>query len=64
MGHHQGGTLYLLHHIGDGKGLARPGHPQQRLMGKPILQPFHQLCNGGGLIPRRLVFGMDFEFTH
>ena len=40
-------------HIGHGVGLARACHTQQRLVGQPVLQPFHQLGNRCRLVTGR-----------
>jgi hypothetical protein len=36
--------------LGHGEGLARPGHPEQHLVGIPALEPLGQLANGAGLV--------------
>ena len=65
MGHHDGGTLQFLHHMGHGEGLARARDPQQGLRGKTRPQPFHQLPDGLRLVAGRLETGLYLErFGH
>jgi hypothetical protein len=47
-----------------GKGLSRPGNPQQCLPQQPFSQAFDEARDGGGLIARRLETGFDTESTH
>ena len=49
-GQHQGGHVELGHGVGDGKGLAGPGDPQEHLVGIPGPNPRHQLPDGLGLV--------------
>ena len=51
VGHHDDGALHLLHHLGNGKGLAGAGNPQQGLVQQTVVEPLDQAGNGGGLIP-------------
>ena len=47
---HQRRTLLLGDHVGDGEGLARPGHPEQDLLALALGQPAIERCDRGGLI--------------
>ena len=54
---HQRRALHALDHVGDGEGLARTGHAQQRLVREALLEPFDQLRDrlrliAGGLVVR------------
>ena len=63
-GEHQGRSLDLLDDLGDGEGLARTGHSQQRLVGETGVQTVDQLGNGRRLIARRAVVGDNLEVRH
>ncbi len=49
-GQDQGGQVQFGHGVGDGKGLAGPGDPQQHLVGIPVPNPRHQFSDGLGLV--------------
>ena len=49
-GQDQGGQVELGHDVGDGKGLAGPGDPQEHLVGIPGPHPRQQLPDGLGLV--------------
>ena len=51
VGHHDGWALHGLNDFGNGVGLARPGYPQQGLVGQPVMNTLDQTLDGGGLIP-------------
>ncbi|MNZ54654.1 hypothetical protein D3C78_725610 [compost metagenome] len=59
-----GRALHLGDDVGDAESLAGTGHPQQRLVRKPGLQPFHHLPDGLGLVARRLEFRVQLENRH
>ena len=61
MGYHKCRTLNAFDDIGQGEGLARPGHPQERLVPLPLAQPPHDRINGLRLIARRSKFGLEME---
>ena len=52
-GEHQGRSLNLLDHVGDGEGLAGSRDAEQRLVRQAGLQPVDQLGNSGRLVARR-----------
>jgi len=61
----QGRPLHCLDHVGDGIGLARPGHAQQGLVAQPVLQALHQLRDGLRLIAGGLEGTFQLElFSH
>ncbi|MOA13886.1 hypothetical protein D3C78_1339540 [compost metagenome] len=61
---HQGRALHLLDDVGDAEGLARAGHPEQRLVRQPSLDAFDHLANGLGLVAGRLETGDELELGH
>ena len=61
MGHDDGRPLNLLDDVGNGKGLARAGHTQERLMCQAGVNTVHQPINGFGLIPSWLKRGIHLE---
>ncbi len=48
-------------HLGGGKGLARAGDAEQHLVGFAIVDAFHQLGDGGGLVAGGLIGGDHAE---
>ncbi|MNV57335.1 hypothetical protein D3C71_1496640 [compost metagenome] len=58
---HDGRAPHAGDHIGHGEGLSRARHTQQRLEGFPIVQTFHQLVDGLGLVAGRWVRLEQFE---
>jgi hypothetical protein len=51
-----------LNNIGRGKGLARPGHPEQSLMHQAIFDTLHQCIDRLGLVPGGFEPGFELEF--
>ena len=58
---HQGGLAVVRDGVGQRHGLARPGHPQQRLVLLAPREPGAELGDGLGLIAGRGERGDDFE---
>ena len=56
--------LGLLDDVGNGEGLARPGHAQQGLVGHPGVHALHQLADGLRLVASRLEFTVELERGH
>jgi hypothetical protein len=64
MGDDQGGLLYLLNHIGHGKGLSRTGHTQKDLMRDSLENSLCQFFNGLRLVTFWLKLRNEFEWAH
>jgi hypothetical protein len=54
---HQRRAVDLRDHVGDAEGLARTGHPEQRLVRQAGLDAFDHLANGLGLVASRFKAG-------
>ena len=63
MGHDDGRALHRLHHVGHGKGLARAGYAQQRLVCEAGLYTIHQPGNGFRLVTGRFIRRGNAEYT-
>ncbi|MNN52347.1 hypothetical protein D3C81_1670400 [compost metagenome] len=61
---HQGRALHLLDDVGDAEGLARAGHPEQRLVRQPRVDALDHLADGLGLVAGRLETGDELELGH
>ena len=61
---HQGRAVGLGDHIGDAEGLARTGHPKQRLVRQAGLDAFDHLTNGFRLIAGGFKTGNELEIRH
>ena len=64
VGQHQGGPPGLGDHIGDRKGLAGAGGPQQGLIALTAINPGGEGRNRRGLVTLRLVGGVELERNH
>ncbi len=58
---HEGRTPRMLDNIGNGKGLARAGNPEQHLGGQALIQPPGQCPDGLRLVARRRVSQLYLE---
>ena len=56
--------LVLGYHLGKGKGLARSGSSEQRLVTHPLGQPGGQPLDRGGLVAGRREIGDELEVGH
>ncbi len=64
MGHHQGGYLQFLDHIGHREGLSGAGSAQQNLMLVALMDPVDQSRDRFGLVSGGLVGGNKFKLGH
>ncbi len=64
MGDNQCGALYPLYNIGHGKGLARTGNTQQRLVFVVLIKPVNQFIYGRRLVTGGLKFRVYLKLFH
>ncbi len=62
VGHHQGGQLQLLDHVGNCESLACASGTEQNLVMVAFVDTFHELTDGFRLVASGFVRSVEFEF--